>query len=903
MNSPDPWRSIIGSHHHHGGGGGGGHHGHGGHHRPRDIPGYSYGYGYPYYYDEPTVLVDNRQYLEPVWNPYTGQWEYPAPPDGYGYGSSYVQGALAEPPRARDGLLAEIAPVLAPATGGVIANLQLGQDMKLSGYVQVDGVTYQGAVDLAPVINALLVKMRTQAHAGTAVGGGGCGARLYYGVTENKMGTILKRLAAEGAKIAGPQSGPWQMQISKSKGPITVDIEMTGRWNPQANTLLIEVTDTSGAFGLDVCGEVWETIDKHMRGVGASSTPMPPPQQSRSPGRGQPSGPSRQPMPQAPQQTHAQQPPQNVEQLPTVEEVVQAIDRAVAAARQSMIESLVQQHVNTVASGWLDAISGDDSYATMSAGWFSSLKNAAKKAARGLEKGIKAPAGSIAATLKKYRGPIASAAGFAAAGLATAIPGAGVALGPVAGNLAQKLTLAAAGEGSAKKALMQARDEAKQDPKLAKALGAAEKAVAQTTAAYHIAETARAASTGNADAAKEMEKLATKAQEGDKAAQVAMQLANKATSPDGAAAPTVSGDYEVMMREIAKKAIRGGFRQRGGKYAMEPGFGGFSRQVLGYRRDGNRERVYFLDSLDDAQKWFDSIASDSPDYVTYVARDSIEQAGPTGPMTFLTERWSGGPIESVASVNGLVQIPGQRTDIKRIEVLDEDGNLTKRAAIYTKPGPLPDYFVELQAEAFWMFFDPTGTEGPISTEGLGPNAPADLAGKRYRKEYPAFPPLVMVAGSEPFANVSGDCPGVVPGYRREDGTWVPTSGPQFPPIVGTGGPRVLIIGEEAKNALASIRKQASDAAGGNDAGVLGVVRWADGNWSLEPLKSVDEADDWFGYLLGDPSKYVYAAYYDKADRTFPGPVNESVGTGAFNKPAKPAPQPIPRGVATVEGCP
>lgn len=911
MNSPDPWRSIIGNWqqligadvvlgprgggggggHHHGGGGGGhghGHHGGGHHHgghghhhhrRPYDIPFYNYGYPYPYYYQQPqTVLVDNRQFLEPVWNPYTRQWEYPAQ-----YGSTFVRGALAEQPRERDGLLAAVAPVLAPATGGVIAKLELGSDMKLSGYVQVDGITYQGAVDLAPMINALLAKMRAthgQWHSQAQVSGdgtviaGGCGARLFYGVTENKMATILKRLQAEGANITG--NNPWQVT------GLEAGVELGGRWNPQANTLHLEVTDSAMWAP---CSEVWKKLDQHLRGVGASAVPLPPPQQPRSPGRGQPS--SQQPRPQAPAPRQA---PQNAEQLPTAEEVVQAIDRAVAAARQSMIEALVQQHVDTVASGWLDAVSGDDDTLTMSAGWFSSLKKAAKKAVRGLEKGLKAPAGTIAATLKKYRGPIASAAGFAAAGLASAIPGAGVALGPVAGNLAQKLTLAAAGEGSAKKALMQARDEAKQDPKLAKALGTAEKAVAQTTAAYHIAETARAAAGGNSDAAKEMEKLAAKAREGDKAAQVAMQLADKAAAPEGSAtsAAQVSGDYEVMMREIAKTALRDANRKRGGRYAGEEGFVPYSGQALGYRRDGDRQRVYFFDSHADAMKWFHALGTragagvdadqPTPDYVTFIDRGQLQMSGPTGPVVFITERFGGVPIESRASVRGVVPNEGQRTDIKRIEVLDEDGNLTKRVAIYTKSGALPDYYIERAMDSFWMFFDPAGDRGPIKAEELGPSAPADLLGKRYRIEYPMFPPMVMPHGRQ----------------RRED----PPS--ESKDVVGTGGPRVEIIGAAA-DALEALRKQASDAAAQHPDNIVGVVRLADGNWSLVPFANANDADDWFGIETAEPRKYIYAAYYNKADRIFPAPLNESIGTGAG--PRKPANPPINRGVATVEGCP
>lgn len=1020
MNSPDPWRDIIGADvqivGRHGGGGGGapgmrrhggghhghhGGHGHHGHHGRRYFGGgydsyypYPYPYAYYPYFDWPLENYTDEQ-AEPQW--------VMSP-----YGPAYIQGALTEPPRERDGLLSQIAPVLAPATGGITASVNLDQAMVLHGEVVVDGVTYRSSVNLAPVINALLVKMRhghAALHAPQVAGdgtivAGGCGARLFYGVDKAKMSTILKRLVADGTQVTG--NNPWSMQISRSKGPITVDIGMTGRWNPDAQTLLLEITDSPSIPFVDVCSEAWSRVDQHMRGVGASSTPLPPPMTTRSPGTPAGRGESPRPQPQAPVP-----PPQQLaaENIPTAEDVVAAIDRAVNAARQTLVEQLVQQHVDTVASGWIGALccgEFDDGTYTMSAGWFDKLKGAAKGAIRGLSKGIKAPIGSIGSTLKKYKGPIASAAGFAAAGLATSIPG-GAAFAPMAGNLAQKLTLAAAGEGSAKKALEQAREEAKQNPKAAKLLATAEKAVAQTTAAYHIAETARAATAGDEGAATEIKKLAQKAQEGDKAAQIAMKLAEKAAAPE--TATVASGDYEVGLREIAKKAIRDAFRQRGGKYAMEPGFPGFSNLVYGYRLDGNHGRVYHFDgangtrrasqasALAEAAAWFNSIAGESPDYVTIMTRESVEQAGPNGPLTFLTERWGGGPIESVAAVSGELDGWGQsRADadidsrgrpyvdprgpgsghrqgesgkIKYILVLDQDGNLTKRRAIYAFSGPLPDYWVERATtfESFWMFLDPNGSHGPITASELGPNAPEGLLGARYNIRFQEIPPLVMVAGPSglraglPASQANrvvrildedGNLtnllavyprPGKLPNYFVRTGGWIfldpngelgpvepgplgpddlngarynmvplAEDGSDYPqivtvdgsPIVGTGGPRVEIIGQAA-DALELLRKQASDAAAGNPAQILGVIRWADGNWALEPMESTDDADDWFGYAIAEPHKYTYAAYFNKSDPMFPAPLNESIGTGGGNRKPRPAAQPIPRGIATVQG--
>jgi hypothetical protein len=49
--------------------------------------------------------------------------------------------------------------------------------------------------------------------------------------------------------------------------------------------------------------------------------------------------------------------------------------------------------------------------------------------------------------------------------------------------------------------------------------------------------------------------------------------------------------------------------------------------------------------------------------------------------------------------------------------------------------------------------------------------------------------------------------------------------------------------------------------------------------------SADEADDWFGKL--DPNTYLYAAYFDSNDPTWPTPLNEATGTIVKVTPAAP----------------
>src|SRR6185295_4919562 len=255
---------------------------------------------------------------------------------------------------------------------------------------------------------------------------------MFYGVTENKMSTVLKRLQADGAQISG--NNPWNMVITR-KG---FDIGIRGQWNSQAQTLLIEVTNmprsaelAAGLIGDNACSIVWNEMNKHLAAVGVSTQPLPPPQPSRSPGNSPAQQPARQQPAPVPQQAQ-----QNGFVVPTADEVVAAIDRAVAEARQTMIRSLIGQHVQTVSEGW-----------------WGSVKKSVKGAGRTIKK-----------TIHKYKGPIAMAAGAAAT----------AAGGPAAGMVAAKMVDAAAGDKSAAKAHEEAKQAAKSDPKLAKALGSAE---------------------------------------------------------------------------------------------------------------------------------------------------------------------------------------------------------------------------------------------------------------------------------------------------------------------------------------------------------------------------------------------------------------------------------------------
>jgi hypothetical protein len=92
--------------------------------------------------------------------------------------------------------------------------------------------------------------------------------------------------------------------------------------------------------------------------------------------------------------------------------------------------------------------------------------------------------------------------------------------------------------------------------------------------------------------------------------------------------------------------------------------------------------------------------------------------------------------------------------------------------------------------------------------------------------------------------------------------------------MGSQAPADLSAAQAAISGGASPRELAMEGAKGMPHRVVGVVQMSDGQWQLRGFQSSDDADDWFGGWLGVPNAYVYVAYYDKADPTFPNPLNE-----------------------------
>jgi hypothetical protein len=115
--------------------------------------------------------------------------------------------------------------------------------------------------------------------------------------------------------------------------------------------------------------------------------------------------------------------------------------------------------------------------------------------------------------------------------------------------------------------------------------------------------------------------------------------------------------------------------------------------------------------------------------------------------------------------------------------------------------------------------------------------------------------------------------------RAADAIEHPEATPATPPTgpAPSSGPTTT-AGELIGAAITTLRRAAQTAVMAaherNGGAALGYVKHAHGA-SVLPFETLDDADDWFGAL--DPRHYLYAAYFDAADPTWPSPANEQLG--------------------------
>jgi hypothetical protein len=194
--------------------------------------------------------------------------------------------------------------------------------------------------------------------------------------------------------------------------------------------------------------------------------------------------------------------------------VVSTVETAVGMAEDAIVGALIARHIDVATAGWLDDIKG---------GLTKVVNTTLKLDVFGIHR-------VASGLVKKLKTPITMAATAAATAYG----------GPLAGAAAAKLVgpiIDQTAEFGKKKnpAVAEAEKRAKTDPVAAKALKAAQDAVAQSIAAYHVKETAQKAGAGDPVAKQKILDVAESAEKGDPAAKAVADLAARAMTSEAGA--------------------------------------------------------------------------------------------------------------------------------------------------------------------------------------------------------------------------------------------------------------------------------------------------------------------------------------------------------------------------------
>lgn len=248
------------------------------------------------------------------------------------------------------------------------AHAELDDHQVLHGKICIDGRCHEASIDLAPVIEAVMVKIaqhHAQLHDGSApaphlakisgvapdyieVAGGACGSRVYRGISSQAVAGILQMLRDGGAEVSG--QNPWGV-VAHDLG-----VALRGTWYPDQQTLRVEVTASAAP-----CDAVWSTIDSMLRQVAVSG------------------------------------------EVPFDE-----IDRAIGAAADELIGALVERHYR-VAGWWSDLPHDLKKIADVAGDTLKSLKGPISAAAGAAASAFVGPAGALLAS--QVTGALADASG------------------------------------------------------------------------------------------------------------------------------------------------------------------------------------------------------------------------------------------------------------------------------------------------------------------------------------------------------------------------------------------------------------------------------------------------------------------------------------------------------------
>ena len=702
--------------------------------------------------------------------------------------------------RERKGLLAELAPILAPATGGITFSLDLDDATGLlKATVCVDGQCYDASVDLQPAIAAAMhkaaafhdelhrqPKLLVGALPHTYVGAD-CGTRVYQNVTQRVLAEIIRAVQDKFGHDSVTANG----NVFEIKANDLPPVTLHAVWNAGAASLSISV-DAPGF----ACDEAWSQIDPAMHEIlaHAASSAM----------------------------------------------LLEHVDQAVAAAGDELVDDLVEHHKRVVVGGWWSDVTG-----------------AVKKVGRDVEGAAKAAAGTVGHTLNALKGPIGAAASLAAGAAAASIPGVGPLLAPVAKTLAGDLVSAATGSGSVQKvandAVAAAQQAAQSDPRAAAVLQAAQQAVTSTTAAYHVAQTAASAAAGDPNAQQQLASVAQAAAQGDPAAQQAAQLASQVSSAaQGAAqqldqgatcaitdatqgATSALADAPADLAAAVTQAVQGWFEE------LEHKAEGNAGKSDWLRREVERHHHHHPD-LRGARAMPVRAAGDPVEELRALAKKVAND--------FYFDR-------GVLHIGFVATASGQESMF--FPTADQAQAWFQRKV--TDPSTLYAAIFEA-GDASWPNPAIEQVSKMIASAKVGNGGPTKwtLDWSRNRQ----------IVGDDPYASSFMQRNLRAEGSEQQIGA--------------------------AHEALAHLRGEATAAAAQMPGDVVGVLREASGNWQLKEFSDSDAADDWFGAVTRSPTGYVYAAYYDKHDPTWPAPLNEAVG--GSREASSPGPS-IPRGAAEI----
>ena len=528
--------------------------------------------------------------------------------------------------------------------------------------------------------------------------------------------------------------------------------------------------------------------------------------------------------------------------VPPPSTVVSTVQAAVGAAEDMLVGALVARHIDTVAAGILGDIAG-----------------AVKGAVSGL-------AGGVSSTFKKLKGPIGAAAGIAAAAGASAIPGIGPIAAPMAAKLANDLVQSVGGDEKAQKKVADAAQQAKTDPTVALALEQATKAVANSTAAHHIQDTAKKAAKGDAQAQQQIVKVADDAQKGDPAAKAVADLVANAMKSEwgaklwegvtGRGPSTISGEWYDIVGNDPYGTVVGSFwdKVKDGLLTVT-----LTKQTNQFIKDNGLEP-----------------------YVKMAATAVATAYG--GPAAGAAAGALSGPVMSLG-VKDKQQAQAAQKAVQGVKAKAQQTNPQLAPAVDVAHAAIDQTATAYQVSQ--MVKDAhAGIPGALK-------AIADLRAAAARGDQQA---IAAIQAVEAIEREQQKPPGITAGEWYDiAGVVIGMAHVGCPSYGGAVGQWYDVIGAVLDDAREKARAHAVTKPGA----AAGVVISVDGRLHGRGFRNLDDAIDWLQHITRNRGSFTYAAAYDKDTSGAAFIQAEEIG-GSTAQPASPAP--IPReGPAVTSG--